>query len=393
MAENILEIHRLARNGETLRRIRCLPARVTVLRAAREEELDLYFSAVKGEQTKERFALLFNESPFHPEHHTLINSLQPFRFPEKCVRDYLVSADCVPGDLEPLLLKTGLGGSQGRMCHELSEGEQETLAILSATFMPGKILVLHCPFTRMDEVWREEAARVVAEFAATRNGTVLVTRLPYRPQCWIENEYIARIQVERPRKATIGFGGEGLGDAARAVQAVRENSGAGMPPDGVQTFAGQIPLCSPARRSEILLNRIMPRMAIALATVSLLVSAVFVYTLSGGGIHDATVASTASPVSDSNAAREPSDIAAALHHESSVAEVKQEPRQQASHALLDNYPAEMQEGVRLAFMEPQKLLAAAGGVEMQNSSQIEMLMQAMRGDKPGDGAESRRKDY
>jgi hypothetical protein len=61
----------------------------------------------------------------------------------------------------------------------------------------------------------------VASFAWDRKAIVVVLRLSQRPEHWIDNPYITRIQLEKPRERTIGFGG-GEHSSQELISALRQ---------------------------------------------------------------------------------------------------------------------------------------------------------------------------
>ncbi len=196
-----------------------------MLGAARESEIEIYYRAIIGESSGYRFTILVNDAPFRQDEHILTGfGLRPFSPPDITVGDSLISHGASPETLEPLLLELGIGGSADRRCGDLSEGETEILQILAAAYSRERILVLHNPFEKVNQRWREKPAELIVDYVSRSNGTVLVTRLPHPPECRIENEYIARIQLERPRKATTGFGGS-TGEEQNVIKALRAETG------------------------------------------------------------------------------------------------------------------------------------------------------------------------
>lgn len=397
MGGKILDIHRLASDGETIRRIRCLPGRITVLRAARESEIEIYYRAICGDECGDRFTILVNDAPFRREDHILIGFGRPvFSSPDLTVAGFLSSHGAPVETLEPLLLKLGLGGSSNRRCCDLSEGEAEILQILGATYCPGKILLLHNPFENVNPRWRERLAELIVDYVSRSNGTVLVTRLPCRPECWIENEYIARMQLERPRKATIGFGGSS-GEEQDIIKALRaeaertesqETRIVEQPPSGVSTFS---PVSVPAPAAE----RMHPvhhgrssfdRLLIALVCFSIAFMAV-VFTLERSEIVQATRTlnnlvreipeqEELKPVSVSV----PASVAAPAPP---AVDAVPAPQKAPSKPILDGYPEAVQISVRLALLQPEKLLNPGGAdadQEEDNSqkpSELEKMMRDM----------------
>ena len=107
----------------------------------------------------------------------------------------------------------GLGGLSNAPCRDLLPREWRMLRQVASLVGESsrEVFFLHDPFFEFSESDRETFAAAWARFAWEKKKIVIVTKLSERPESWIENDFIARIQLERPRQATIGFGG---GDTA-----------------------------------------------------------------------------------------------------------------------------------------------------------------------------------
>ncbi|NDC37830.1 MAG: hypothetical protein EBZ48_07230, partial [Proteobacteria bacterium] len=225
MGWNCLEINRLTQTGESKRRIRCLSRHVTVLRATNPSDLDAFAAALRGEVTADRFSVLLDETEFEPSSHTVIGFAETFSADEsRTVEQYLADYGA-EGQSEALLLKAGLGGLRRFKVTELTTAQGHTLRLLAAMHDPSRVLIIKEPFTNVPESWRENLAEMLADFAWKKHAIVIVTHLSYRPKAWIENEVISRVQVERPRQATIGFGGAAA--EAEIIKAIRAEHQAG----------------------------------------------------------------------------------------------------------------------------------------------------------------------
>jgi hypothetical protein len=69
--------------------------------------------------------------------------------------------------------------------------------------------VLNDPFENISGKWRERAAELLAELAQTRNALIIIPSLSYRPEAWISNQCVERIEVGQTSQKTIGFGSAG----------------------------------------------------------------------------------------------------------------------------------------------------------------------------------------
>ncbi len=203
-----LEILRFSQNGEVLRRLVCLAGRVSVFRSRMQNNLTLYRDAICGKPTSARFSLLLDGSTFQPGDHNYIGFGESFSR-ENCpsVREYLTEAGLSREDLEPTLANFGLGGLASASSADLSPAQQTMLRMLAASCMPNKLLICNNPFQHLPEPWHDSLAQRLTNFAWRKRAIVVVTELTVRPETWIENEFIARLSLEPPRKATIGFGG------------------------------------------------------------------------------------------------------------------------------------------------------------------------------------------
>lgn len=221
MGFEYLEINRLTDAGVSQRRVRCLARHITVFRARDGKELESYSLALQGITTKERFSLLLDGLAFKPEDHNFIGfgGAKPLN-DNITVSDSLTDSGYTPEGVESLLLSTGLGGLGSTNLSALSESQSHTLRLLVAIAEAHKVLVLNDPFEPIPSEWRDKVAELLLDFAWNKMGIVVITKLSYRPPSWIENEIISRVQLERPRQATIGFGG--ASDEALLIQKLRE---------------------------------------------------------------------------------------------------------------------------------------------------------------------------
>jgi hypothetical protein len=208
--ETSLEIFRLNRRGEVSRRINCLPGRVTVFRG-HESDRTAYENALLGRAQEGEFSVLLGQTPIEK---TACNQIGigPDFAPEYLgtVYEYLQQHGLAPKDSERILLNLSLGGLGNRRCTELTAEQQRILRLLALETQPQMVHILSDPFRGLSESRREDFAARLVQFVAKAKGLVILTQLSDRPATWIENEYISRVQLERPRSATIGFGSDSL---------------------------------------------------------------------------------------------------------------------------------------------------------------------------------------
>jgi hypothetical protein len=193
---------------------------VTVFRARDENELQNYALALQGKKTRQRFSLLLDDVAFNPEQHNFVGFGEEVNsWGQGTVSEALASVDYRPEELGAILLSVGLGGLASTNLIELNAQQAHILRLLVAFGEPNKVLVVNDPFELIPSEWRDVLAEMFLDFAWKKQGIVIVTKLSYRPPSWIENEIISRIQLEKPRQATIGFGG--ASEEAMLIQKLR----------------------------------------------------------------------------------------------------------------------------------------------------------------------------
>ena len=217
-----LEIIRLGQQGDQKRRISCLVGRVSVFRSTSESELELYINALRGENTADRFSLLLDGHVFDPKQHHFIGFGETFSAEDPItVGEYLAQAGYSAEEIEQTALTHGLGGLSRARVAELAPGQARILRVLAATAKNDHVMIVNEPFDDVPDSWREALAERIVRYAWKYKAIVLVTRLSYRPECWVENEFITRIPLQRPRQHTIGMGG-GEFSSQNVVAGLRE---------------------------------------------------------------------------------------------------------------------------------------------------------------------------
>lgn len=217
-----LEVIRRAANGDIYRRITCLAGRVTVLRSRDDAEVEMYDEVLRCTREIERFSVLLDGRPFNVEQQLRVS----------CAEDPLASSALslwqflkdhgFPGDrISARLEEVGLGGLEYAPIRELTSQQRRVLFIVHATEVSDRVIVLHDPFLGVPTPYAEVLARRFAESAWKHSTIAVVTKLTARPEAWVENEHITRVQLERPRDRTIGFGGGEL-SSSEFIQAFRE---------------------------------------------------------------------------------------------------------------------------------------------------------------------------
>ncbi len=240
MQGKTLEINRLSAEGEVLKSIMCRSGRVSAFRAQTEELLEVYMKAICGIADEEKFAVLLDGMPFHPSEHFFIGfHRKPLSMP-KSVGQIFVDLGQKPNEVMELLGEFGLAEVANTPVSELEGATLHCVALLYATHRNDKVLVVKDPFLPVPEKYREKYAARLTQFAWGDQAIVVVVRLCWRPQSWVSNDLITRIQIDQTvRRPTIGiasdnqlkslvsqirkdFGSDSDGEAAPRVQTAKK---------------------------------------------------------------------------------------------------------------------------------------------------------------------------
>ena len=208
MTLELLQIKHLSSTGELLGVISCHAGQVSVFRAASPSDLAPYVRALAGISGQERFSLSLDDQTFNPSDHNLIGfgerfvSGQSAQTPES----FLADSGAPEGAIVSALSSAGLDDVASRPCSSLTACEERRLRLLGATFQPQKVLVLNDPFDPISSQWKERFAETLVAFARIKTALLVVPFLSNRPENWIGNDHVARIQVGQSIQKTIGFG-------------------------------------------------------------------------------------------------------------------------------------------------------------------------------------------
>ncbi|MFO0416184.1 MAG: hypothetical protein ACK5Y6_02750 [Pseudomonadota bacterium] len=204
-----LQLKLLSDAGELLSVVTCHAGKIAVLRASTPSDLRPYQRALGGSSGKDFIRIEVDGSEYRPERHTLIGFGEPSPTVGLSVHDFLANQGVSELAIAPLLLSLGLEEIANKQCSELTTDQEARLRILAATTDPNKVLVTNDPFEHIGGKWRERAAELLTNFARYQGAIAIVPFLSYRPECWIDNETIERIEVGHTTQRTIGFGTRG----------------------------------------------------------------------------------------------------------------------------------------------------------------------------------------
>ena len=216
-----LRIKQLSPSGQLVNCINCYEAQISVLRTVSRSAIQPYLNALHGIPGPEKFIIEIDEQPYSPEMNILIGFGERFSTDDGTVRSFL-SRNNVPANmLDSLLFSHGLENLADAECHKLNRCEDRRLRILAAVYSSEGALILNDPFDPISSEWRERFAELLVNFARNKKRIVLVPFLSYRPEYWIDNEFIARIQVGESLQKTIGLPSQAI-DIKSALERVRE---------------------------------------------------------------------------------------------------------------------------------------------------------------------------
>ncbi len=216
-----LLIKTLSNSGELLNVINCPAGRVSVFRGSAPADLRPYQRALIGTHGKEKMIVQVDDTAYDPELHNVIGLGEAPPHAGMTVRAFLAKAGIEDDSLPGLLSSFGLEDTADLKCSALSPDQERRIRILSATSQPDRALIANEPFEHITSQWRERFAELLADFAQIRNGLVVISGLSYRPECWIDNSLILRVEVGQSIQRTIGFGQAGS-EANQLVEDLRK---------------------------------------------------------------------------------------------------------------------------------------------------------------------------
>jgi hypothetical protein len=204
-----VQLKLLSNSGELLSLVTCNAGKISVLRAGSPSDLRPYQRALAGSSAKDNLEIVCDGSEYRPDQHTLIGFGEPAPTSGQSVKQFLTSQGVPELAVDSLLLSIGLETIALKQCSELTADQEARLRLAAATTTPEKVLVLNDPFENVASQWRERTAEMLSSYARTRKALIIIPSLSYRPECWIDNETVERIEVGQTSQRTIGFGSAG----------------------------------------------------------------------------------------------------------------------------------------------------------------------------------------
>ncbi len=195
--------------GELLNVVTCSAGNISVFRAHSAADLRPYQRALAGVPTKERFVVSLDGGEFSPSEATMIGFGEgPIRS-DLSTRAYLLEVGASEEAVDALLLSVGLERYSDTPCSTLPADEDRRTRIVAATLQPHRAIIINEPFEPISSQWRERTADLLSSCARSQNALIIIPSLSYRPDSWIDNPAVARIQVGQTLQKTIGFGAAG----------------------------------------------------------------------------------------------------------------------------------------------------------------------------------------
>ena len=349
------EITRSDATGDIKRRVICLAGRVSVFRARNDEELDRYINAIRGKFADNMLTVTVDDKPFRPEEHLLIGfEAEPLARDTRKVTKYLIDAGVSSDDIEPLLQSFGLDDLGPAPCAALAEPQQRILQLIAACTRTDQVLILNDPFAGVSEQWRETLAERLGEHAWRNRVIVVVVRLSERPEVWIENEYVYRIQLEKQREKTIGFGG-GEFSSDELVKQLREEL---KKRDATQSLKRPTVRRAPSPASSQILTKVpkkapfslrQPILHAIVAATGVLIAAIVLAAINRKP-QQQVVPETAVATNVETQIFQPGETPGVKPAATNAA------APDARASLLSRYPVEIRDAVLKAFREPQAAL-------------------------------------
>ena len=221
MSDIRLVIKHLSRTGELLNCVNCFSGQVTVLRSHSQKELRAYKGALFGRGGPEKFSININTSPFRSDDAAFVGAGNSSEiYDSENVGQVFEKLGMHGAGLESILNSIGLSQKIHAPISSLTACESRRLELTSALIAPQTVIILDRPFEPLASQWRTRFADLILRNVRKKNRICVVSELTFRPETWIGNEQIVRIQVGESIQKTIGFASEG--DSAQlAIEQLR----------------------------------------------------------------------------------------------------------------------------------------------------------------------------
>ncbi len=199
----------LSDTGELLNVVTCSSGNISVFRAHSAADLRPYQRALAGVPTKERFVITLDGSEYSTGAVSMVGFGEGAIKSDMSTREYLIDQGASEESVDALLLSFGLERYADAACSTLPADEERRTRLLAATLQPHRAIIANEPFEPISSQWRERAADILSSCARSQGGLIVIPSLSFRPEGWIDNPAVARIQVGQTLQKTIGFGAAG----------------------------------------------------------------------------------------------------------------------------------------------------------------------------------------
>ncbi len=221
MAFKKLQLNLLSQSGELINCVSCHAGQVSVFRAPTYSALEVYQRALAGIPGRERISIFLDDRTYIPSEHYFVGFGESQEAAHEPVLESFFRLGLNGNIIDGLCSSYDLKLTPQTSWNKLSKCEARRVRLLIATRTKDQILILNDPFEPLANQWRERFAELLSSFARTNKEIVVVTNLTYRPESWIDNPSIARIQVGEEIQRTIGFGAN-AGQGNELVKQIRE---------------------------------------------------------------------------------------------------------------------------------------------------------------------------
>jgi hypothetical protein len=275
---------------------------------------------------------MFNGSVYDPTQPIFIGFDKIQYRSEMTVRHILTESGVNQAQLEGFLSNHGIQQIAEKPLQELSSEQAQALSLLQVSLQPFPLIVMNDPFLAIPEQYREMYAHTLANGIWKNKGIGIVVSLSWRPDAWIDNDLITRVQIDQTsRRATVGIGSENpLTELAKQIrqekQSIQEKREAEQREKEEQD-AQSTGMTVPKTPTKKLLKNPLFRLS-ALSVILISVSLLILW-------DQDTLSTTSNRQNESNAAIQ------------SVQGRNQNPVQNV--LVLDAYPSDIRDGVLAAF--------------------------------------------
>jgi hypothetical protein len=217
-----LVIKHLSKRGELLDCINCPAGKLTVLRAEQDSDLVPFRQALYGSVSGQKLSIYLDETPFNPSDCTYIGFSNWIKGDGHKLVEVLLEYGISEGQLDSICSAYGITDALERDWKDITDDYRRRVELILASYSASKILVLDSPFEPIPHIWKDRFAELIMADVKSQRRITIFSRLCYRPESWVGNDLINRVQVGSSVKRTIGYGQE-ASDFNKLVKELRQN--------------------------------------------------------------------------------------------------------------------------------------------------------------------------